>query len=393
MNKERISYKDDALSSLSRGEWKKALQSFQKHCDQEPTDLRSRLKMAELLERLEKKKEAIEEYREVAESYAGDGFLLRAISVNKMILRIDPFAKDVNARLAQLYTEKSRESKHFRPLPHIPLFSDLSEQELRSMLDHIQSKNFPKDTFMCREGEAGDSLMIICRGEMGFYKQSLEGGEIWIRNLGEGDCFGEFGFFIDQKRHADVKALTECDILEISQNELEGIIKTHPRVKQVLQDLLKKRVLDLMLALSPIFSSLSLPEREEVLNRFRPLNIPEDTLVFKGGEPSHCLYMIQSGEVEIFIQGRRGKRVVLGRLGSGHLFGEIGVLLNTPRMAFARTTRPSKLLELAKEDFDDLLRLFPKLQSVVKEISSKRLSRMKEILSQESVEKAKESMV
>ena len=193
MNKERISYKDDALSSLSRGEWKKALQSFQKHCDQEPTDLRSRLKMAELLERLEKKKEAIEEYREVAESYAGDGFLLRAISVNKMILRIDPFAKDVNARLAQLYTEKSRESKHLRPLPHIPLFSDLSEQELRSVLDRVQSKTFPKDTFMCREGEAGDSLMIICRGEMGIYKQSLEGGEIWIRNLGEGDCFGEFG--------------------------------------------------------------------------------------------------------------------------------------------------------------------------------------------------------
>jgi CRP-like cAMP-binding protein len=103
--------------------------------------------------------------------------------------------------------------------------------------------------------------------------------------------------------------------------------------------------------------------------------------------------MIQSGEVEIFIQGRRRKRVVLGRLGSGHLFGEIGVLLNTPRMAFARTTQPSKLLELPKEDFDDLLRLFPKLQSVVKEISSKRLSRMKEILSQEPVEKAKESMV
>jgi CRP-like cAMP-binding protein len=62
-------------------------------------------------------------------------------------------------------------------------------------------------------------------------------------------------------------------------------------------------------------------------------------------------------------------------------------------MAFARTTQPSKLLELTKEDFDDLLRLFPKLQSVVKEISSKRLFRMREILSRESVEKAKESMV
>ena len=235
--------------------------------------------------------------------------------------------------------------------------------------------------------------MIIRRGEVGIYKQSLEGGEIWIRDLCEGDCFGEFSFFLDQKRHADVKALTECNILEISQNEMEGIIKIYPRVKEILQDLLKKRVLDLMLALSPIFSSLSPPEREEVLKRFRVLNIPEETFVFKGGDPPHCLYMIKSGEVEIFTQNRRGKRVVLGKLGSGHLFGEIGVLLNTPRMAFARTTQSSKLLELAKEDFDDILRLFPKLQSVVKEISSKRLYQTKEILSQESVEKARESMV
>lgn len=393
MNKERTPYKKEALSSLSRGEWKKALQSFQKYCHQEPADLRSRLKMAELLERLEKKKEAIEQYREVAEAYAREGFLLKAISVNKMILRIDPSANDVNMRLAQLYMEKNRESKYLRPLPPIPLFSDLSEQELRSMLDRVQSKTFPKDTFICREGEAGDSLVIICRGEVGIYKQSPEGDERWIRSLREGDCFGEFGFFLDRKRHASVKSRVECETIEITRDELEGIIKIHPRVKEALEDLFKKRVLDNLLALSPLFSPLSVADREEVSKRFRVLNIPEATVVFKGGDPSHCLYLIKNGEVEIFTQDRRGKRVILGKLGSGHLFGEIGVLLHTPRMAFAKTTQSTELLALSKEDFDDLLQEFPRLQTVAKEISSKRLYQTKEILSQESVEKAREPMV
>ncbi len=393
MNKERISHKDEALSSLSRREWKKALESFQKHCDQEPEDLRSRLKKAELLERLGKKKEAIVEYRQIAEAYAGDGFLLQAISVNKMILRIDPSSKDINERLTQLYMEKAREAKPSRPLPRIPFLSDLNEEELRSLLGRVQFRTFPKGTFLCREGEPGDSLMVICQGEVGIYKQHPEGKEVWIRSLKEGDCFGEFGFFLDRKRHAGVKSLIECEVLDISRTELEGIIKKHPRVKEVLEDLFKRRVLDLLLALSPLFSPLAVPEREEVLKRFRGLSIPEETFIFKGGDPPHCLYMIKSGEVEIFTQDRRGRRVVLGKLGSGNLFGEIGVLLNTPRMAFARTTRPSELLELAKEDFDALLRKFPHLQSVVKEISSKRLVRMKEILSQGSVEKAKESMV
>jgi CRP-like cAMP-binding protein len=393
MNKKKVLYKEEAHFALSRGELKKALEHFQKHCAQAPEDLRSRVKAAELMERLGQKKEAVLEYQKVAESYASDGFLLQAISVNKMALRIDPSAKGVNARLAQLYTEKSRRLTPPRPLPPIPLFSDLNEQELYSVLDRIQSKTYSRDTMICRDGDAGDSLMIICQGEVGIYKQNPEGREIWIRNLGEGNCFGEFGLFIDQKRHANVKALTECDILEISRDELDGIIKIYPRVKDVLQDILKKRVLDLLLALSPLFSSFTLPEREEVLNRFHPLAFPEETFIFKGGEPSGCLYMIQNGEVEIFTQDRRGKKVVLGRLGSGHLFGEIGVLLNTPRMAFARTTQPSNLLKLSKEDFDRLLHRFPKLQAVAKEISSKRLTQMREILTQERVERAKEAMV
>jgi CRP-like cAMP-binding protein len=62
-------------------------------------------------------------------------------------------------------------------------------------------------------------------------------------------------------------------------------------------------------------------------------------------------------------------------------------------MAFARTIRPSELLELTKEDLEECLRQFPKLRSMLKEISLKRLSQAKEILSREEVGRAKEAMV
>jgi CRP-like cAMP-binding protein len=393
MNKERISFKDEAQQALSRGEWRKALESFQKHCAQQPEDLRSRLKVAELLERLGQKKEAVEVYRKVAEAYARDGFLLQAISINKMILRIDPSSKDVNDRLAQLYTERVRETRTLRPFHHIPLFSELNEQELQLLLGHVQAKTFQKDSLICREGEAGESLMVLSRGEVAIIKQVPRGEEVWIRNLREGDFFGEFGFFTDQKRHTNVKALTECEILEISRNELDKIIKVHPRVKEVLQDFFKQRVLDLFLALSPLFSSLTSMEREDVFKRFRLLKISEETLLFKEGAPSNSLYMIKSGEVEIFTLTRQGKRIQLATLKSGNFFGEISLLFNKPRMASAKTTRPSELLKLTKEDLDACLLQFPKLRSILKEISLKRLAQTKEILSREEVEKAKEAMV
>jgi len=393
MNNQRTSLKEEAQRALSQGNWRKALENFQKQCSQEPEDLRSQLKVAELLARLGRKKEAVQVYRQVAEAYAQDGFLLQAISINKMILRINPSSKDINDQLAQLYTKKAFEIKTLRPFPHIPLFSELNEQELQLFLRNLQVKTYQKGVLICCEGEIGDSLFIISRGEVAVSRQMPSGREVWIRNLKDGDFFGEFGFFTDQKRHATVKSLTECEILEISRNELNEMIKIHPHIKEVLQNLFNQRVLDLFLGLSPLFSSLAPVEREEVLKRFHPHKIPEETILFKGGDPPKSLYMVKSGEVEIFTQNRQGKKIVLATMRSGNIFGEIGPLFNKPRMATAKTTRPSELLELTKEDLEACLHQFPKLRSTLKEISSKRLAQMIEILSQEKVEKVKEGMV
>lgn len=393
MNKERISHKEAAQKALSRGEWRKALECFQIHCGREPKDLRSQLKVAELLERLGQKKEAIQTYQKVAEAYAQDGFLLQAISVNKMILRMDPTSKHVSDRLVQLYAEKSRENEPLRSFPHLPLFSELNEQELQSLLPHIRSKSFLKGSFICQEGEGGNSLYVLSRGEVAVFKQTPEGKEGFIRNLKEGDFFGEFGFFTDRKRHASVKAVTECEVLEIPQDALNGMIKTHPHLSQVLQNFFKQRVLDLFFACSPLFSSLTAAERDEIFKRFHPHQVSENTLLFKGGDPPRSLYMIKRGEVEIFIQDRRERKTTLATLRSGNFFGEIGVVMNKPRMAFAKATQPSELLELTKEEMEACLLKFPKLQPILKEVSSKRLAQMRELLSQKAVEKSKEAMI
>ena len=393
MNKRKRSFKEEALQALSRGEWKKALESFRNHCARKPEDVRSRLKVAELLERLGQKGEAVQMYQKVAEAYASDGFILQAISVNKMILRMNPSSEDVSERLAQLYSEKIREAKPARPFPHIPLFSELEKQELQLLLSHIQSKTYQKDSLICREGEGGDSLFVISRGEVVIIKQTPGGKEIRVQSLKDGDFFGEFGFFMDQKRHATVKAMTDCELLEISRNGLHEMIKVHPRLNEVLQNLFKERVLDNFLALSPLFSSLTFEERREVMKRFHLRKVPEETMLFKGGDPSTSLFMVRNGGVEIFTQNGHGKKVILALLQSGNIFGEIGLLFDRPRMANAKTTRPTKLLEITQEDFKACLLQFPSLQMKLKEVSLKRLSRTKELLSQEAVQKAREAMV
>ena len=393
MNKKKMSLKSKAQLALSRGEWKKALECFRGHCVKEPRDLRARLKVAELLERLGQKEEAVQMFRKVAEGYASDGFILQAISVNKMILRMDPSSKDASERLAQLYSEKIREAKPARPFPPHPAL--LRPQEGGTPILPLPH---PKQNLSQRRPglPGGRRRGIPLRHQSGRgrdFQAGAGGREIRVGNLKDGDLFGEFGFFIDQKRHATVKTMTTCELLEISRNGFREMVKVHPRLNEVLQNLFKERVLDNFLALSPLFSSLTFDERRKVMERFHLRRAPEGTLLFKEGDPSASCFMVRNGEVEIFTQNGRGKKVRLALLQSGNIFGEIGLLFDRPRMASAKTTRPTKLLEITQEDFKACLLQIPSLRVKLKAVSLKRLSRTKELLSQEAIQKAREAMV
>lgn len=393
MNKEKNSLKRKAQQSLARRDWKKALHYLKEYHTLEPKDFWSQLKIAELLERLGHQREAVQQYRKVAEAYAQDGFLLQAISIHKMILRIDPSSQEINDRIAQLYAERARDRRPLRPFPHIPLFSELNEQELQSLLPHIQSKIFAKDDWICQEGEMGDSLFIISRGEVAITKKSSTGREVIIRYLREGDFFGEFGFFTDQKRHASVKATQECEVLELSGDRLHFIAEKYPRLNEVLQNLFRERILDNFIALSPLFSCLTGKEREEVIKRLQIREVPTGALIFKGGDPPTSLYMVKSGEVEIYTQNRQGRKVPIAILESGNFFGEIGPFFDRPRMANAKALCPTELLEMTQDDLKACLSKFPQLQERIREISQKRLYRIKELLSQEAIQRVREAMV
>jgi len=79
-----------------------------------------------------------------------------------------------------------------------------------------------------------------------------------------------------------------------------------------------------------------------------------DTL-FQVGEPGESLYVVRSGEVELFIKDTAGQRIPLAIVGAGEVFGELALLDRSPRTATAVALADTELLEL---DRDDLLLLF-----------------------------------
>ena len=79
---------------------------------------------------------------------------------------------------------------------------------------------------------------------------------------------------------------------------------------------------------------------------------PPEAMIFKEGDVGDRAYVIQSGEVEI-VKDVGGSETILGTMGKGAFFGEMALLDDTPRMAGARTTVPTTLIIISRQDFDE----------------------------------------
>src|SRR6185312_10555271 len=110
-----------------------------------------------------------------------------------------------------------------------------------------------------------------------------------------------------------------------------------------------------MLADVELFEHLNDDDRTSLAAAIDVRQLAAGDTLFKAGEPGEALYVVRSGEVELFIKDTAGQRIALAIAGPGEMFGELALLDSGPRTATAVALSDVELLEL---DRDDLLLLF-----------------------------------
>jgi pilus assembly protein FimV len=100
---DRTKILDQAQKHLQKGALDKAIVEYQKLVKDDPQDVRTWLKIGDLFTRLGSTREAVDTYGRVAETYAQQGFFLKAVAVYKQILKLDPQSIETQLRLAGMY--------------------------------------------------------------------------------------------------------------------------------------------------------------------------------------------------------------------------------------------------------------------------------------------------
>jgi hypothetical protein len=95
---------------LQRRDYKSALDWFNTLLQKDPKNTQIRLRFADTLVLAGSKREAVKQFRVVADELAEKGFMIRAIAINKKILQLDPSQTDVHQKLAAMNEERSTDT-------------------------------------------------------------------------------------------------------------------------------------------------------------------------------------------------------------------------------------------------------------------------------------------
>jgi CRP-like cAMP-binding protein len=82
-------------------------------------------------------------------------------------------------------------------------------------------------------------------------------------------------------------------------------------------------------------------------------------VIFRPGDPSACAYVIKAGQVEI-LKDFPDHPVRLALLGPGQIFGEMGLVDESPRSLAARTVTEVQLKTATRDEFVDMILKRPK---------------------------------
>lgn len=264
-------------------------------------------------------------------------------------------------------------------LKPLSFFSGLETEALMAVASRLVPAEKPQGEFVVESGQSPEALFIIEAGHLHLHSTE-EGGD--FSEIGPGESFGEMAVLTGKPHARSVQAADDAVLWVLPAGEFEALTEEHPEIRLALSKSIRERLLPQdqtraveRLAEMPLFSGLTEDVLWAVAERLLLLHVPNGETIFAEGQRGDAVYVVDSGQIEIFADGPHG-RTTLARLGQDEFFGEMALLTGKPRSTGARATSHSNLWALYRTDFDDLVNRYPSVSLAMSQVLSERLSQM-----------------
>ncbi|AEX85845.1 hypothetical protein XO10_07140 [Marinitoga sp. 1135] len=125
-------------------------------------------------------------------------------------------------------------------LSKIQLFKNLNHSQIKKVAKILKPIKFKADEIIIAEGEKGDTMYIFKKGKVQITHQLTlrTGSNHWeegeksmaILDAEKINFFGEMSLVTGSPRSATIKALTECELYEMSKEDFEKLAEENPDI-------------------------------------------------------------------------------------------------------------------------------------------------------------------
>ncbi len=422
-----------AQVALSKGRPRQALDAYRQLAELEPNEGSWPHRSGELLQRLGETPRAVVALRRAVELYARAGFLLKAVAVCKLILRIDPDADDARQRLQELNSDRGiqviprmpvaepdsalaaavveatspRQKSPTAPPPvppepdEIPLDIDIEfdapelsvraknalaqsalvaavpPEELGSFIDRCTLHELAAGDVLFRQGDAGDALYVVVSGEVAVIDDGPPRTE--MTRLGESSFFGEIALVTEEKRTATVEAVQPTELLVFKRAAVEELCAAEPALLSVILSAVRERLVSRLIATSPLFAPFAGEERRALVERFRCRDAPAGSVLIAQGLRADGLYVLLSGRAEVLRYDANGTERMVSSIRPGDFVGEMSLLTGKAAVATVRTATRALVLHMPTGGFREVIMTHPQVLALVGELAADRQSRLDEL--------------
>ena len=134
----------------------------------------------------------------------------------------DDTMKCLNLDIGPEINELSKATKFFYNLLHlkkIQIFRNTSDTRLIEICKMMNKEKFDSGQVIFNDGDEGDKLYLIKKGKIEVFKDNR-----LIREIGEGNCFGELAILVNTPRTATIKAKTKVTLYSLTKENFKSIV-------------------------------------------------------------------------------------------------------------------------------------------------------------------------
>jgi hypothetical protein len=161
------------------------------------------------------------------------------------MITIGPLLQERNKDLFDAEAKLIPVFERMRFLRRVPLFEDLSGDDLRLVANIVEPVDYAKGHVIFKKGDPGEDLYVISEGKI-----AIRDGQVELATLGELDFFGELAVLDREPRSADAVCVTDAELLRLRAADFSELMARRPPIQHHVMVILVRRIRDMTRRLS-----------------------------------------------------------------------------------------------------------------------------------------------